>query len=270
MKRSLLYLLFALLPAAAAAEPAEAPSTITLATLEWPPYAGSQLPEQGINGAVIRAAYQAMGYRVLIRVVPWQRAVEAARFNPQVAGYFPEYDSPARREAFIFSDPIGSSPLGLAERVRERSHWQQLAELARQRLGVVRGYVNTAELDDRIASGRQNSDEAQDDAQNLLKLDRRHIDLAVIDRNVFDYLLQNNPTLRTARGNLTMNPRLLEEKQLYVGFKRGEEGRKLADILNQGLRRIDAKAIVRRYLQTHDNDGPVERKQAAAAKKPAG
>lgn len=269
MIRSLpgLYLILSL--AAAGSALADTSHTVTLTTLDWPPYTGSQLPEQGLNGAVIRAAYAAMGYKVRIKVVPWQRAVAEASLNPQVAGYFPEYDSAAGRKSFFFSEPIGSSPLGFAERVGNRYRWQQLAELSRLRIGVVQGYVNTAELDERVATQRQDADMAPDDAQNLLKLDRRHIDLAVIDRNVFDYLLRNDPKLKSARGNLTMNPRLLEEKLLYVCFKPSAEGKRLADILNQGLKRINVEAITHRYLMDNKLDG-VPPPPKAAMKKPAG
>lgn len=265
MKRSLLCLLFTLQQAVAAAPPRE----ITLTTLEWPPYTGGQLPGQGLNSEVIRTAFQAMGYRVTFRIVPWQRAVAEARFNPKVAGYFPEYDSAEGRKAFIFSDPIGSSPLGFAERMDERIRWQALSELSRRRIGVVQGYVNTAELDQRIADKRQNVDEAPDDTQNLLKLDRRHIDLAVIDSNVFNYLMQNEPRLKSTRGRLIMNPHLLDEKKLFVCFKPSAEGKQLADVLNQGLKKINLKLVILRYLQGLDHPEPPVQ-SAANIKKPVG
>jgi polar amino acid transport system substrate-binding protein len=268
--RSLPGLCLILSLAAAGSALADTSHTVTLTTLDWPPYTGSQLPEQGLNSTVIRAAYAAMGYKVRIKVVPWQRAVAEASLNPQVAGYFPEYDSAAGRKSFFFSDPIGRSPLGFAERMNSHYQWQQLAELARLRIGVVQGYVNTAELDERIATKRQNADEALDDTQNLLKLDRRHIDLAVIDRYVFDYLIQNDPKLKTARSNLRMNPHLLEEKLLYVCFKPSAEGKRLADILNQGLKRINVEAITHRYLMDNKLDGVPPPQPKAAMKKPAG
>lgn len=234
--RSLAWLL--LLPCLARAAP-----EVTLASLEWPPYSGQALPEQGSAAAIARAAFLAMGYQLNIRFLPWSRAVALARGSPQVMGYFPEYDSEQGRRAFVFSQPIGVSPLGFAERSDHRLNWRHLSDLSRLRIGVVQDYVNTAELDARIASKQQAADAALDDAKNLLKLHRGYVDLAVIDSNVFHYLMQHDKALQPLQGQLLMNPRLLENKLLFVCFKSSPEGQRLAAIFNQGLKRLSLPAL---------------------------
>ena len=52
--------------------------TIQLTSLEWPPYTGSELPQQGASMAVVEAAFDAMGHDLEVRFLPWQRAVDQA------------------------------------------------------------------------------------------------------------------------------------------------------------------------------------------------
>jgi polar amino acid transport system substrate-binding protein len=50
---------------------------IRLTSLEWPPYVGEAVERQGASIAVVRAAAEAMGYRVEVCFLPWgQQAAE--------------------------------------------------------------------------------------------------------------------------------------------------------------------------------------------------
>jgi len=71
---------------------AHADNVVTLASLEWPPYAGAQLPEQGTANAVVRAAFAAMDFRLDIKFFPWSRAVSLVETQYNYIGYTPEYD----------------------------------------------------------------------------------------------------------------------------------------------------------------------------------
>lgn len=224
------------------------PSTLQLTSLEWPPYSGSTLPEQGASSAVVRDAFAAAGYTLRIQFVPWSRAVRMAQTNPNVAGYFPEYRSPKVEATCVLSDSLGRSPLGLAERREQPLQWQHLPDLASYTLGVIQDYVNTEELDQRIRSGQQRVDQSVDDASNLLKLANRRIDAAVIDPYVFLHLITTDKRVQMVREKLALNSRMLETKTLHVCFKDNAEGRRLAKVFNEGLRHINSEAIMRRLV----------------------
>jgi polar amino acid transport system substrate-binding protein len=206
------FLILALLAAAFAPPPAPAqgtPDIVRLATLEWPPYTGSELPDHGISSAIARAALARAGIGLRVDFFPWQRAISMASSGPGYAGYFPEYYSDAVAAHFWLSDPIGSGPLGFVENVAAPVRWHALEDLAPYRIGIVLGYVNTAAFDRRVQAGRQPVDTARDDAQNLLKLAAGRNALAVIDRRVFDYLVRTDPQVHAVAGRLHFQPRLL-------------------------------------------------------------
>lgn len=220
-------------PTVAAAE------IIRLASLEWPPYTGAQLPDGGESTATLKAAFAAAGYQLEVDFLPWERALALAKApNSGYAGYFPEYFSEAISTSFLFSVAIGYGPLGLAERRNQPLQWLQPADLQRYRIGTVQGYVNTQAFDQAVAAGLQPVETAGSDAQNLKKLAAGRIDAAIIDPHVMRHLLNHDASLASIKQLLAFNPRLLENKALYVCFRNGPDAARLADALAEGLARI--------------------------------
>ncbi|HWP94617.1 MAG TPA: ABC transporter substrate-binding protein [Gammaproteobacteria bacterium] len=230
--------LVVLLLAAASLVAAPQDATVRLASLEWPPYTGAQLPEQGTSSAVVRAAFAAAGYRVEIDFFPWSRAVLMAR-SPDSGydGYFPEYYAAHLERDFFFSKPIGEGPLGFAHLVNRPLEWNSLDDLAGTRIGVVQDYVNTEEFDRRVAEGRLTVEAVTSDRLNVRKLLRGRLPVIVIDRNVLEYWLRHDEFSRAGAGQIAFNDRLLAVKKLYVCFTRTPRGQQLLQAFNAALER---------------------------------
>ncbi|GAA5183084.1 ABC transporter substrate-binding protein [Niveibacterium umoris] len=211
---------------------------VKLASLEWPPYASASVSAGGTVTDTVRRALAASGYRLVVEYFPWPKAVAVGESAKGFAGYFPSYYSADRARRTELSDPVGESPLGFAQRSDSPSTWVTIEDLKALRIGVVEGYINTTALDRRIASGDQPADSTLDDASNLMKLAAGRVDLAVVDSKVFANLMGNDTRLTGLRGQLVMNPRLLELKSVHVAFRKTSEGRKLSRALSEGLRKI--------------------------------
>src|SRR4249919_3047563 len=95
---------FAVAPVAAVdAKPLQAPRPLVrLATLEWEPYIGTKMPDQGYAAALVRAAFAEQGVAVTIEFYPWARALHLARTGA-VDGLMPEYFNPSRKSEFEYS-----------------------------------------------------------------------------------------------------------------------------------------------------------------------
>lgn len=226
----------------------QAKEKVFLTSLEWPPYAGANLPEQGASVAVAKAAFDAMGYELVVEFYPWSRAVNLAKNNPKYAGYFPEYFSEGGTKDWIFSESMGNSPLGFAQPANKPVSWSSMKDLEQYTIGVVRGYVNTAEFDSKVANGEIKAIPVTADMNNMQKVATGRIDMAVIDKNVMNYLFNNEPELKSLQGKASFNDKLLEDKTLHVAFKKSAKGEELSKVFNDGLKKIDVKAIMAKYL----------------------
>lgn len=223
---------------------------IRLTSLEWPPYSGEKVKDQGASIAVVRAAAEAMGYTLEVKFFPWERAVKMAQ-DPKSGfhGYFPEYHSDQVAKDFLLSQPIGSGPLGFVEQKSAPVTWTTVADLKGKTIGTVAGYVNTAEFDAKAAKGEFKAEAVVDDLTNVRKVAAGRIPLAVIDKHVLNYMLQSDPSLAAVKGKVQFNAHLLEDKALYIAFQRTPQGEASAKVINEGLKKIDVKAIAGKFFQ---------------------
>jgi polar amino acid transport system substrate-binding protein len=208
---------------------------MALTTLEWPPYSGADLAGGGLSAQAVKAAGDANGDAITWTVLPWQRAVKTGLEDPGFLGYFPEYYSEGLTDKCAFSDSLGDSPLGFVERVDDPLEWTTLKDLTVYSLGTVQGYVNTENFDTMVADGSLSVEAVVDDVTNLRKVAAGRIKAAVIDRNVMEYLIENDPSLKEQAGALRFNDHLLENKPLHVCFRKSPEGLAALERFNGGL-----------------------------------
>jgi ABC-type amino acid transport substrate-binding protein len=234
--------------AVATPAPAKARPVVRLATLDWEPYIGERLPDQGYCAALIRAAYAEQGVDVRIEFYPWARALHLARTGA-VDGLMPEYFNPSREAEFVFSDAFPGGPLVLYKRKADAiafaadplAHQDAaLRKLVGKRFGVVRGYLNTPVFD---AASYLAKEEANDDATNLRKLAYGRIDLAVIDRRVAEHLIRTDYPGYAAKIE-PMDPPLADNP-LYIAFsKKAPHLQRSRAAFNQGLASLRAKGAI--------------------------
>lgn len=213
------------------------PREVNLTSLEWPPYTGKALLDQGKSSLTAREAFRRAGLPLNLHFMPWSRAIEWGLQSRHYDGYFPEYDSPAIRSRCYLSAPLGFSPLQLAAREGAAIHWQRETDLSRYTLGVVKDYINTLTLDSRIQNGKQPAKVAEDDQQNLLQLLEGQVEAAVIDAEVFEYLRNHDRELLARRDELQLLRPPLEIKTLHICFQRTERGKRLMDRFNRAIQR---------------------------------
>ncbi len=212
---------------------------VKLTSLEWPPYAGKDLPQQGTAVATARRAFAAMGYQLEVTFFPWSRAINQARnLDSQFVGYFPEYYSKQTARQFNYSHSIGSSLLGFAQRKGMKITWNTLSDLSSYQIGIVQDYINTEEFDLLVKEKKLQTSLTISDTNNLKKLISGRVDLAIIDNNVMDYLLSTNKSLKSKAHLAEFNSKVLEDKQLFICFKVNDEGTNFQEIFNQGLKLI--------------------------------
>lgn len=216
-----------------------------LASLEWPPYVGVILPQDGLSTKITAAAAKISGYKVSAYYFGWTEAMEKGEKDPNFAGYFPEYYTEERAKNCYLSAPIGKSILGLATLKNEAIQWQALSDLAKFKIGVVDGYSNGEAFDKLVKQGRQAVETSASDTANLRKLIDKKVRAIAIDRDVLRYTLSESPL----RGNIAFNSPPLAELTLHVCFKRTPEGREMQQALDAGLQKLDMRKLEGDYFK---------------------
>lgn len=251
--RSLLRLvsLVVLLVSSTVAQCAETNSqTIRLASLEWPPYMGSELPQNGLSAVVAQAVIKKMGRHVEIDYFPWARAMLLGGTDPRYEGYFPSYYTDERATHCHFSAPVGVSTLGLAYLKDAPMQWNSIEDLSNKNLAVVNGYSNGKELDAAIAQGKQKSDISPTDLHALRKLILHRVDAVVIDKLVLRYLLATEPSIKPMATQIEFHSRPLAELTLHVCFKPTAEGLALQRDFDIALRGLNLHKIENEYFKS--------------------
>lgn len=220
--------------------------TIKLATLEWEPYIGEKLKNQGYVAEIVIQAFKKSGYQVQIDYMPWARVVKLAE-KGTYDGYFPEYYSDSLKESFHVSDAMPGGPLGLFKRKGDTISYTKLKDLTPYKIGVVRGYINTAEFD---AADYLNKDEANDDLTNFRKLLKKRIDLVVADKFVGLYVVEQNLSYNLNDIEFIDPP--LESKDLFVCIsKKSPAASMKIKAFNTGLNAITNDGTVKQILKNH-------------------
>ncbi|MEL7290797.1 MAG: ABC transporter substrate-binding protein [Pseudomonadota bacterium] len=214
---------------------------VFMTSLDWPPYSGEELQQNGLSVAIAREAFAVMGYELVVEFKPWVRTVTTASKRDKYIGYFPEYAF--ETQEFVFSDSIGTGPLGFVQNRNNPIYWSKLTDLSDYRIGVVQGYINTRRFDQLVEQGQLKVEAAENDRINIQKVAKGRLDLAVIDANVLKYLVDTDRDSKVLATRVEMNDQLLEVKQLYLAFKNTPEGNDWRRIFNQGLSQIDISRV---------------------------
>jgi polar amino acid transport system substrate-binding protein len=242
--------------AAAAAETPASARALRLASLEWLPYVGPQLADNGVAGVIAANVARQFGYDVRIDYFPWKRAMQVGGEDPGFAGYFPAYYTEERARSCWFSQPMARSTLGLAYLRNAPLHWEHLADLEGMRIGVVAGYSNGREFDELAKAGRLQIDPSPGDAFNLKKLLAGRVRVAVVDRMVMRYLLLTDPELKPERERIAFHETPLAELTLHVCFQRTPAGQRLQEEFDAALKRVDIDKIENAYFQQFETPKP--------------
>lgn len=161
-------------------------------------------------------------------------------------GYFPEYYSPHLTKEFAFSNPIASSPLVLFAKHGSQFAYSSIRDLIPRRLGLVKGYVNTPEIDQ---NPNLNKTEVLNDTINLKMLLRDRVDLIVADYHVGRYLTETELGLDPDTTLTPIYP-LLANKQLYVCFPKSHpDYLDLLSDFNHGLASMRRDGTLERLKQ---------------------
>ncbi|MEH6472115.1 MAG: transporter substrate-binding domain-containing protein [Halopseudomonas sp.] len=241
MKRLLIALLLMSLNGGALAAPPE----VTIANTPWHPYFGEDLPEYGMAAEIITNAFARSGYRTQFKTRPWSRAILELKHGAHDA-LATAYHTSERAQLFRFSAPYMHSEVRLYQQKDRGISWADLEDLKPYHIGTVLNNAYSPAFDD---ADFLQKDAATSETLNIRKLAAGRIDLLVMDRYVFEYLISRNPSYL---GQIEALEPALNSSPLHVMFSPQAvdvENKILA--FNRGLKAIMADGELQRIISRH-------------------
>jgi len=232
---------------AGAAEDTDA-TELEIATGHYPPWAGSELPGEGVINQLVTAAFATQGLSVNYVHLPWKRALEETRRGDYPASSFwlPGAD---QRQFLQLSDPlIKDTRTVFFQRASDPPvKWEQIEDLAPYRIGATIGFTYTPAFYEAVDQGLIRVLFVPDDRQNLKLLFGHRIDLFAASE--FTGLMMAKE-LGIERDRLRIvHPPLIQSPVYLLFSTQHPQGARLMAEFNEGLRRIHASGEYQRILE---------------------
>ncbi|WP_165311835.1 substrate-binding periplasmic protein [Vibrio ziniensis] len=204
--------------------------TVTLSAMDWPPFYGKSLPENGFIAALTREAFLRSGYTLELTFMPWKRALSSAQ-SGLIDGVLGLYYSPEREKTLSFSESIYISEQVFIKKrdSTTQAHFNDFKNFQ------IAAQLGTLQADDLEGEGL-NLYPTNNNLVSLTMLAKERVDLALMAR---EYLLfiQNSeidPSYSAERIEIMSPP--FRTYEIYNGFSRKfSRYEEITQAFNQGL-----------------------------------
>lgn len=222
-------------------------SEINLLTVDYSPFYGPNLPNEGPITEIVTAAFKKADYQVKVKYVPWARAMADAKAG-KADGLHGAWYAKEREQWFVYSDKLPGNEIVLYKRKGSGPQaFIGYADLQPYKLGVVRGYVNPPDFD----AANLRTEEANSDKLNLTKLAKERVDLILIDRAIAKHILANE--LAEYKDQLeAVEPPLTIEYLYMLISKESANYQQKVDDFNRGLEALTEEGGVDEIMKRHN------------------
>ena len=225
---------------------------VSLTTSDYPPYFSEELPQGGVLTELIRTAFQYSDMTLKVSWFPFSRAIKHAQFTSGYDGIYCLWYTNERAEWAYYSDPIFPNVLGFFKRKGTElpAYWNmKYLKASSKRVGVVRGYLNPAEIEDADLELMR----VDSDLLNLKVLLRQRVDLIVIDKMVADALIDSNFNAQK-ESFIWLDPPI-EYKMQYIAIAKNKPfAKEKIAAFNLGLRQIRQNGVYQKIMRKHGFD----------------
>jgi polar amino acid transport system substrate-binding protein len=227
--------------------------SIHLASGDWAPYAGKDLPGQGCDSQVITEAFALEGIRVEYAFFPWARSLSLAQ-EGTLDGTLEWADTPGHREKFYLSaDYLSNQEWVFFYQVERPFDWHSLDDLAGLKVGVTSGYVYSNAFEEIRAKGSVTFEEASSDEANFRKLLAGRIDVFPMEEHVGRAILKQIFTSEE-RARIGDHPRVINAFHPYLLLSKAiPENQKRIELFDRGWRQLQQSGRYTEIMQACAN-----------------
>ena len=215
----------------------EKPTSIKIASGDWPPYMGKNLPDNGIASKVLSEAFATKGVRVVYEFYPWNRSLEHARKGwIDATGVW--FESADRRADFFVSKPVIDANYVLYYPKAKPLICKSISDLFGHKIGATLGYFYGDEFERAEIDGKIKVVRATTDQISLKNVAVGRIDGFPLDELVAKHMIANDLTPSEAE-QIGTSSFVVYARPLHLLISRNiPNGKELARLFDQGLEEI--------------------------------
>ena len=193
--------------------------------MDWQPYSGSDMKNQGTTIDELRQKLKHEGIDLEVEFLPWTRAKRTAKDDAYV-GYCPAWPEEVD-EGFEASPPIAYSYLAIIAKDPAAFHENFETMFQKEKVGLVLTYVYPVRIKELAAKYAANVSLVQDETTLVAMLYHDKFQVALTDPDVFAY------TAKKLGVNDAVVSRVIEKKALVLAIKKNEAGKRQKEILKR-------------------------------------
>lgn len=235
--------------------PHAADKVVVIATGEWAPFTGRELPHNGFVNHLVKEAYAREGYTVRFEFFPWKRVSALVKHGEVDAGSY-WYKNQNQAPFSTFSDPVSIEKVMLFHlKGKPIGKWNELTDLRNYRIGIMNGITYTDELKSLYQMGALKVFPSNTNEENIEKLIRGRIDIfpSALEMTKETLMRYFTPAERAV---ITYNAKPLMVAKGHVTFpKKSPRSEELRKALNAGLKKLRADGTYRRLEKKLQNGG---------------
>ncbi|KGJ88286.1 substrate-binding periplasmic protein [Colwellia psychrerythraea] len=198
-----------------------------IASLNWQPYAGEELPDHGSSIKILRELLKQAGITLVVEFYPWSRAKHLVRANTEYVGIFPAWPEDIFDGAII-SPAIDWSIISILKRKATVVNFNSIDQIFENySIGVVNNYLYPKIFADAIKQYPESVEGAPNELSLLRKLAVGRGDVAITDPNVMFYLAKQQGIFDIEVVKHVM------KKELILAFRDDVENRKRLELLTK-------------------------------------
>jgi len=229
---------------------------ITLATDHWQPFYGPDLKDGGYMIEVCKAAFETVGYQLTVKLMPWKRAVKAAKLGIY-DGLLGAYYTPARAEIYYYSQPFEQEKTVLLALASSNLIFNNIRDLKSYDIGVMRGAVNATQLDN---ANNLSFSYSNDASHNFKKLLLARIDYMVTGKAHLTYIINTEYSGKVPE--LTIFKPALKVNDIYITLsKELDNAEAIMRDFNRGIHIIKENGLFQKIKTKHFKHQLIQSKQ---------
>jgi polar amino acid transport system substrate-binding protein len=204
--------------------------TWKIASLNWEPYAGSQLINQGSSIQKLRELLKKEDITLIVEFFPWKRAKQLVKNNSEYMAIFPAWPEDVFPDS-ILSPAVDWSEIAILKRAQQELSFNSIDELFKKySVGVVSTYIYPPVFEDAIETYPHHAESAPNELSLLKKLAFGRQHSAITDPNVMFYFAAREGISNLEVVNIVM------EKELVLALRDDKENRRRLKIITKLLK----------------------------------